>query len=145
MAPSFLISLPMVLQIGNHRSSATVVYVCNLTNKRGQTDGFGLADYVAAINAHFRRSRIDYVIAPTRRPHQGLVAKYERKEGKASVVDFGQIKENEDRDIALFGREYSKVLAWRASASHRVHRLSVMTATALPRRSWKYWSWKKAR
>lgn len=84
-----------------YRSSATVIYICNLTNKRGQTDNFDLHAYVAAANSYFRRSRIDYVIVPTRRPAAALISKYERKEGKGSVIDFSTISEKEDRDYRI--------------------------------------------
>jgi uncharacterized cofD-like protein len=83
-----------------YRSSATVVYNCNLTNKKGQTDKFNVYDYVDAVNSYFKKSRIDYVIVPTLRPSPELIARYEKKEGKGSIVDFGNF-DNEERDYKI--------------------------------------------
>jgi uncharacterized cofD-like protein len=84
-----------------YRSGAKVVYNCNLTNKKGQTDNFTLHDYVVAINSYFKRSRIDYVIVPTRRPAEELIARYEAKEGSGSIVDFSQRLAPEERDYQI--------------------------------------------
>ncbi|MEI9966204.1 MAG: 2-phospho-L-lactate transferase CofD family protein [Candidatus Moraniibacteriota bacterium] len=67
------------------RSRATVVYNCNLVNKRGHTDGFALWDYVAEINRFLGGERIDFVTFNKRRPSATLLARY-RKEDSELVL-----------------------------------------------------------
>ncbi len=75
-------------------SSAKVIYNCNLTNKKGQTENFSLNDYVDSINAYLKKDRIDFVIVPTYKPTLTLRRKYEKKEGRGSVVDFSDLGSN---------------------------------------------------
>jgi len=70
------------------KSKAKVVYNCNLTNKKGQTENFDLNDYVDSINSYLGKARIDFVIVPTYKPTLALRRKYEEREGEGSVVDF---------------------------------------------------------
>ncbi len=70
------------------KSKAKVIYVCNLTNKKGQTEGFDLNDYVNFINEYIGKNRIDYVVYNIKKPAQKLIAKYEKIEGKNSLVTF---------------------------------------------------------
>jgi len=74
------------------KSKAKVVYVCNLTNKKGQTDQYGIDDYVSSINKYIGASRVNYVIVPASKPSLKLIKKYEKREVKKSVVDFNKIK-----------------------------------------------------
>lgn len=74
------------------KSKAKLLYICNLTNKKGQTDNFSLHDYAHAINHFFWKDRINYVLIPNSVPDEALVKKYEKQEGLGSVVDFGDIK-----------------------------------------------------
>jgi uncharacterized cofD-like protein len=83
-----------------YKSSAMVVYNCNLTNKKGQTDNFNLHDYVDSVNSYFKRSRVDYVIVPTLKPSPEQIKKYERQEGIGSIVDFNDIN-REERDYRI--------------------------------------------
>jgi len=69
-------------------SKAMVAYNCNLTNKKGQTENFDVDKYAQEINKYLGGDRIDYVICPSDRPKKELIKKYERKEGKNSIVKF---------------------------------------------------------
>lgn len=84
-------------------SRAEVVYVANLTNKKGHTSGWDVSEYAAAIERYIGRGRIDAVIWNAERPDPKLVRKYEAREGKGAVVGSG-----EDRSP---GRRYRLVLA----------------------------------
>jgi uncharacterized cofD-like protein len=75
-------------------SKATVVYNCNLTNKKGQTEGFDMDKYAQEINKYLGGNRIDYVVYPSNRTNKSLVEKYEKKEGKNSIVKFNNINKN---------------------------------------------------
>jgi len=89
--PNILVKgIPEALQ----KTKAMVVYVCNLTNKKGQTERFNLDDYAEAINGYIRKDRIDYVISSTKNPDEELIKVYEKKEGKGSLVMFDNKKED---------------------------------------------------
>ncbi|MBU0625073.1 YvcK family protein [Patescibacteria group bacterium] len=58
------------------RSSATVVYNCNLMTKAGHTDSFGVVDFVREIEQYIGAGRIDYVTYNDRMPNQELLDRY---------------------------------------------------------------------
>ncbi|MEA1926330.1 MAG: gluconeogenesis factor YvcK family protein [Patescibacteria group bacterium] len=60
-------------------SKAKVVYIANLVNKKGHTDGFTLDDYVDSINGFIGAERIDYVIYNSQKPSEFLEKKYKRR------------------------------------------------------------------
>lgn len=70
------------------KSRATVVYVANLTNKRGHTEGFDVDEYAAEIEKHIGKGRIDFVVWNEKRPPRALVEQYEKTEGKNILVGF---------------------------------------------------------
>lgn len=75
--PNFLIDgIPKAIK----NTKATVVYVCNLVNKKGQTERFTLDDYVRAIESHIGEGRIDVVLYNTQKPPKVVVDRYEEKE-----------------------------------------------------------------
>lgn len=74
------------------KSKAKVVYNCNLSNKKGQTDNFTLDDYVESINKFIGKDRIEYVIFNTKKPSKKLIKKYEKKEGGNFMVNFDKDK-----------------------------------------------------
>lgn len=61
------------------KSKAVVVYNCNLVNKKGQTDGFTLDDYVDAVEAYLGKGRVDFVTYNTNKPAPALMKKYEHE------------------------------------------------------------------
>ncbi|MCK9378959.1 MAG: YvcK family protein [Candidatus Moranbacteria bacterium] len=79
------------------KSKAKVVYNCNLTNKRGQTDGFDLDRYAEEINGYIGKERIDFVLSNSNGLSKYLVEKYEKKEGKDSIVKFNADKKEKRR------------------------------------------------
>jgi uncharacterized cofD-like protein len=58
------------------RTSATVVFNCNLMTKAGHTDGFDAADFIDEVERHIGRGRIDYVTLNSSMPDQALLARY---------------------------------------------------------------------
>lgn len=73
-------------------SKAKVVYIANLTNKNGHTVGFDVDDYVVALEKYIGEGRINYTIFASRKPLKALVEKYERVEGKNTLVVFHKNK-----------------------------------------------------
>lgn len=69
-------------------SKAKVIFVSNLTNKKGITDGFDVDSYVERINNYLGKDRIDYVVVNTKKPPLKLIKQYENVEGKNSLVGF---------------------------------------------------------
>ncbi|MGK2849091.1 MAG: gluconeogenesis factor YvcK family protein [Minisyncoccota bacterium] len=80
------------------RSNATVVYNCNLVNKRGHTDGFTLDRYVAEIHACLGRERIDFVTWNVRQPASALLHRYAKENGE--LVPF-VLAENKKRQYRV--------------------------------------------
>lgn len=70
------------------KTKAKIIYNCNLTNKKGQTDGFDLDSYVENINSYIGKDRIDFVIFNTKKPSAHLIEKYKSK--KEFLVEFNE-------------------------------------------------------
>jgi uncharacterized cofD-like protein len=75
-----------------NQAKAPVIFVCNLTNKKGQTEGFYLDKYVAELNKFIGKGRINFVLFNNKKPAENLIRKYEEKEGKNSMVLLGKRK-----------------------------------------------------
>ena len=62
--------LPNLLVDGIYRAllatGAQRVYVCNVATQRGETDGYGVAEHVAALRAHLPEDVFQYVLANNR-------------------------------------------------------------------------------
>jgi uncharacterized cofD-like protein len=61
------------------KSKASVVFNCNLVNKKGHTEKFSLESYVDAINKLIGKNRIDFAIFNTKKPNTNLVKRYKNK------------------------------------------------------------------
>jgi len=68
-----------------NRTKAPVVYNCNLMNKPGHTDGFGVIDYMNEIERFIGAGRIDFVTYNDRRPDSELLNRYLNAEGRTPV------------------------------------------------------------
>lgn len=69
------------------KTRARVVYVCNVMTQPGETDGFGAADHVAALQRHGVRGIVDAVIVNDTPASSSISAAYERKGARPVVVD----------------------------------------------------------
>jgi len=63
-----------------------IIYVCNLTNKKGHTLGWGAKDYVQSIEEYIGEGRVDFVLHNTQKPKTELLNRYIKKEGKGLLV-----------------------------------------------------------
>lgn len=70
------------------KTRAKVLYVCNLTNKKGHTTGWSVDDYVESLETYIGKGRVDFVLFNTRKPSQEAVNLYEASEGADSLVRF---------------------------------------------------------
>ncbi len=68
------------------KTKAKIVFVAPLTNKKGHTEGFTVLDYVKNIETLIGSGRIDFVVYNSKKPHRDMITKYEKQEGKKSLV-----------------------------------------------------------
>ncbi len=68
------------------KAKAKVIFVAPLTNKKGQTSGFAVSDYVDNIEKLIGKNRIDFVVYNSKKPHRDMLKRYEKQEGKNSLV-----------------------------------------------------------
>lgn len=61
------------------RSKAQVVYNCNLMTTKGHTDGYDVTDYVAEIERHIGKGRLQYVTFNQTKPSDDLLERYAQR------------------------------------------------------------------
>lgn len=73
-------------------TKAKIIYIGNLMNKPGHTDGYTLVDYIKTLESYLSRGIIDYVIYNKELPGRKLLKKYSRQ-GETMVLsgDFSQL------------------------------------------------------
>lgn len=96
--PNFLIT-PFARAV--RESPAKIIYVCNLTNKKGHTSGWEVDDYVYSLEGYIGRGRVDYVIVNIQNPKRELIRRYEQKEGVGMLVNFGKGEELKKRSYQV--------------------------------------------
>lgn len=67
-------------------TAAKICVVANVTNKKGLTDNYAAADYVAIIEKHIGAGEVDIVICNTEEPSDLVASRYEEQEGKGMFV-----------------------------------------------------------
>lgn len=81
------------------RTKATVLYVCNLTAKPGQTEGMDVTEHAAEIERFAGGPILDYVLYNTAQPEQQLLTHYIEKHSALVPYD----------EAALAGQHYRAV------------------------------------
>lgn len=76
LVPNLLVE-GVVRSINN--SKAKKIYICNLTTKPGQTEGFLVHDFVSEIEKYLGPKTIDFVIFNNNKPPKYLIEKYASK------------------------------------------------------------------
>jgi uncharacterized cofD-like protein len=97
------------------RTRAKVLYICNLINKPGQTDGFTVEDYVDELERVTGRKFVDAVLYNNRRPGNDLLQRYAR-DGE-TPVEFGR---RDDRKY--IGADLVAKKAWKSAKGDKVKR-----------------------
>jgi len=72
--PNFL---PKGMSEAFKKSKAKKVFICNLMNKHGQTNGYTMHDHVAEIEKYAGKNTIEYVIFNSRQSSPELLKKYQ--------------------------------------------------------------------
>ncbi len=67
------------------KSSAKIMYVCNMMTQPGETDNFTVTDHVAMLNQYLGKRKVDVVIANNGEVLPELALKYETLEQKDAV------------------------------------------------------------
>lgn len=68
------------------KTRAKVIFITPLTNKKGLTTGYTVSHYVDSIEKSIGKERVDFVVYNTKKPDKNILARYERQEGKNSLV-----------------------------------------------------------
>lgn len=74
-------------------TKAKVVYIANLTNKRGQTTGYSAHDYAQAANEYIGSDRIDILVCNDGDPSGVLRERYKDQEGEGMFVQCGECED----------------------------------------------------
>lgn len=76
-----------------HETSATVVYVCNLVTKHGQTDGFTVSDHAAEIERFGDHDGfLDVVLYNQQEPDAELLERYKEEDSTMVAVDEDKLR-----------------------------------------------------
>jgi uncharacterized cofD-like protein len=68
------------------KTKAKVIFIAPLTNKKGLTTDYNVTRYVESIENSIGKGRVDFVVLNTKDPHKSIIARYEKQEGKNSLV-----------------------------------------------------------
>lgn len=82
------------------KSSAKIVYVCNMMTQPGETDNFKASDHVALLNKYLGKRKIDTVIVNNGHVDEEIIKKYATLEQKDQVeIDKDNLKKLKVRII----------------------------------------------
>ena len=81
------------------KTSAPVIYVCNVMTQSGETDGYTAADHLQAIYHHINKPLVDYVIANSGKPNKEQLEKYAKEGSKPVVLDYDRLKKMDVQPI----------------------------------------------
>lgn len=87
------------------RSSATVVYNCNLMNKAGHTDDFTVDDYVKEIERYIGAGRVNFVTCNNRWPDEQEILERYGEEGKSLLPVPSGVAGDETRGYRLLAAD----------------------------------------
>ncbi len=68
------------------KSSAKIVYSCNLFTQPGETEGYTVSDHIKTLNTYLGKRKVEYVIANSEKIAGSLADKYATEEQKDPVV-----------------------------------------------------------
>ena len=76
------------------KSSANIIYVCNIMTQPGETDGFKVSDHVRLLNSYLGEKKIHTVLVNNKNIPKKLLNKYASEEQKDQViVDFDNLSD----------------------------------------------------
>lgn len=76
------------------KSTAPVMYLCNIVTQPGETDGFTVGDHVKLLNRYLNNKKVNVVIANNKEIAEEMAKRYESEEQKDPVlIDYDELKE----------------------------------------------------
>ncbi|HET7144111.1 MAG TPA: 2-phospho-L-lactate transferase CofD family protein [Anaerolineales bacterium] len=88
--PNLLVrDIPGALQ----RTSATLIYVCNLMTKLGETDDFSASQFVSEINRYLGGKTIDWALVNTAPIEQEIQERYAIERARPVYADLDRLEE----------------------------------------------------
>ena len=76
-----------------NKSTAPIMYLCNIVTQPGETDNFSVGDHVSLINTYLDKRKIDVVIANNSKIKDSIAQKYSTTEQKSPVkIDYKNIE-----------------------------------------------------
>ena len=84
------------------KSSAPILYICNLMNQPGETDDNRVSDYLNTLNGYLGKRKINAVIASNTPISESMVAKYEKEFKEQVEIDQENI---EKLNVALLSSD----------------------------------------
>ena len=76
-----------------NKSTAPIMYLCNIVTQPGETDNFSVGDHVSLINTYLYKRKIDVVIANNSKIKDSIAQKYSTTEQKSPVkIDYKNIE-----------------------------------------------------
>lgn len=84
-------------------SKAVKIYVSNLVTKRGQTEGFSVADHADEIERFAGRPFLDYVLYNEQQPDEQLAERYRQEDAYLVAINHEQLK---DRPYTAVGGSF---------------------------------------
>jgi uncharacterized cofD-like protein len=80
-------------------SKATKIYVSNLVTKRGQTEGFSVADHADEIERFAGHQFLDYVIYNHQQPDEALAARYSEEDAYLVAANHDQLADRHYKSV----------------------------------------------
>ena len=68
------------------KSSAPIMYTCNIVTQPGETDNFTVGDHVELLNKYLKNRKVDVVIANGKKISQDMAKRYASQEQKDPVL-----------------------------------------------------------
>ena len=85
--------LPEVVEKALDKSTAPIMYLCNIVTQPGETDDFTVGDHVKLLNRYLNKKKVNVVIANNEKIEEEMAKKYESEEQKDPVlIDYEELE-----------------------------------------------------
>lgn len=75
------------------KSTAPIMYLCNIVTQPGETDDFTVGDHVKLLNRYLNKKKVNVVIANNEKIEEEMAKKYENEEQKDPVlIDYEELE-----------------------------------------------------
>ena len=75
------------------KSTAPIMYLCNIVTQPGETDDFTVGDHVKLLNRYLNKKKVNVVIANNEKIEEEMAKRYESEEQKDPVlIDYEELE-----------------------------------------------------